>query len=210
MTLTTTPPPSVCRPRPAAPRGARLAPRPWRWASVAALALALLGPASALAAGPAPAKHSHAPALLQALRGIDTGPSAAVLRRVAPKDTAGQLAAIARDAKVDGWLRVRAVSVLPLLAAESRTPLIALANTDQLPDNLRWWAVRGALRLAKPAPLSQARRWLTSPAWRIRQAAASGLRTARTATVTTLLRSQLRAERHPSVQAALRKSLRGR
>ena len=151
-------------------------------------------------------------ALIQALAGIDTVPSAAQLRRAVPNNTALQLHRVALDTRVDGWIRLRAVSVLPALGAVSSPHLLALANTAALPERMRWWAAFGWLRSPVPdaAAVAQSRLWLASPAWMVREAAVRGLRHRPGKLVSSLLRGALAIERHATVKAALRRVLRGR
>lgn len=183
--------------------------------------LQLTSPALASASAPGAGRgvkgrhRSHNAHLLRALRGVDRVPSAALLRRVAPENPADQLAAIARDVRVEPWLRLRAVSVLPALGAVAARPLARLADAAKLPPRLRWWAVFGWLRLPHaPRPrLARVQRWLRSPVWQVREAAVRGLRGHLTGKATAratrrLLRGHLRRERHATVRAALRHVLR--
>ncbi len=176
--------------------------------------LGVLTPAS-LAATPAAAptrastpaaRPSPRAALLAALQGIDTVPNAAALRRAAPDNTVAELVAIATDARISGWIRLRAVSVLPMLGAPAADPLRQLADRGDLSTRLRWWAVYGWLRSSVPPAqaLAQARRWLASPDWQVREAVVRGLRHVTGEPVTRLLQQHAEVERDATVRAALR------
>ena len=184
---------------------------PARHRAIAALLAASLLLSVSATARPS-RQHSprqHNPRLLAALRGVDQVPSAAVLRRAAPVKPADQLAAIARDVRIQPWLRLRAVSVLPSLGVAARGHLIRLADTVSLPPRMRWWAVYGWLRRAPPgAALNPVQRWLRSSNWRVREAVVRGLRHQPASLARPILRAHRRGERHPTVRAALRHVLR--
>lgn len=151
-------------------------------------------------------------ALIRALAGIDTVPSAAALRRAAPVNTALKLKKLALDAHVDGWIRLRAVSVLPALGVVSSAHLLSLAQTSKLPKRMRWWAAFGWLRspVSDSLAVAQARIWLAHRSWLVREAAVRGLRHRDSPSVTKLLRAALETERHGVVRATLRRLLQRR
>ncbi|MCO4762824.1 MAG: hypothetical protein KC502_15020 [Myxococcales bacterium] len=153
------------------------------------------------AAGP----RTETKGLITALAGVDTVPPKAVLVRIAPDRTANRLGTIAEDKKVDGWIRVRATSVLPFFGASGVVVLRRLAALDTLETQQRWWAIHGYLRSVQAEKPAQkfAARWLSSRHWKLRDAVVRGLRHRRAPWVKTVLKRQLQSEQHPSVRAAI-------